>query len=217
MLQRVVDSIVGPIGGLAGGVANALPGLIAALIVLIVGYFVALLVRWIVRQVLSRVNLDGFTKRSGAGKVLGDLKVSFVLAELSRWYTFILFLPPAAEVISSRLSLLSELLYGIARWIPNFIAAVLILIAGLIAAEYSAGLIESTKAKHGKVVAGIAKFVVVLFTLLVALKQINIDVSIAETSFVIVLAGIMGAIAIGFGLGLKDHASSIIGDYKKRL
>ncbi|MBI4144547.1 hypothetical protein HY486_04840 [Candidatus Woesearchaeota archaeon] len=217
VLDKLVDSIIGPLQRLSESVLGTIPGLVAALIVLVVGFVVALFVRWVVSQILSRIDLDLRLKRIGSGKILGDLKLSYVLSELSRWYTFILFLPPAADVISTRLNWLSSLLVDIARWIPNLIAGVIVLIFGFLAAEYIANRVSETKAKHSSSIGGLAKFVVVLATVLIFLRQIGVNVGIAEKSFIVVLAGVMGAIALGFGLGLKDVASDLIKDFRKRL
>ena len=59
-------------------------------------------------------------------------------------------------------------------------------------------------------IGSIAKVVVVVFTLVIALGQLGIDLSIAESSILIVLAGIMLALAIGFGLALKEEVKPVV-------
>ena len=50
-----------------------------------------------------------------------------------------------------------------------------------------------------------------------ALDQIGVNVKLAENAFLIILAGIMLALAIAFGLGMKDEAGDIVKKMKKKL
>ena len=49
------------------------------------------------------------------------------------------------------------------------------------------------------------------------LNQVGIEISLAENTFLIVLAGVMLAVGIAFGLGLKDDARAIVKEIRKRI
>ena len=89
------------------------------------------------------------------------------------------------------------------------------------AADYISMKIKDTKAKSAGIIATFTKIVIIIFVLLIALDQIGLKVSIAQSSFLIILAGIMLGIAlmigIGFGLGLKDEAKKAIKTIKKKI
>lgn len=212
--------IIQPLKSLWDGLLNTIPGVVGALIVIIVGYLVSLLVAWIVERVLVGIKFDKYCiEKTNLTKVLGAFRMSHFLALLSRWLTFILFLSPAATIV--KLKAVSGFLDAVASWIPNVFAAVLIGIFGLMAADYIAMKIEDLKAKASGFIASTAKVVIVIVTILMALRQVGIKISLAENSFLIILAGIMLAIAlmigIGFGMALKEDARRCIGMIKKRL
>ncbi|MCH8049621.1 hypothetical protein IH979_02825 [Patescibacteria group bacterium] len=122
-------------------------------------------------------------------KAIGKFQLSGFLGLLIKWYVFVLFLTPSAALV--KLPALSSFLLSAALWIPNLIAAVLVALVGLIAADYVALKVRETKIKSSGIVASVAKIVIIVFTLIIALGQISIDVSVAENSFLVILAGIL--------------------------
>jgi small-conductance mechanosensitive channel len=152
-------------------------------------------------------------------KIIGAFRLTHFLSVITKWYVFILFLPPAAGLI--QLPALSTFLLSVALWIPNVILAVIIGIVGLMAAHYTEWKILETKAKTANIIAYLAKIVIVIFTLLIVLDQIGVKIAIAQTSFLIILSGIMLSIAlmlgIGFGAAFKEEAKRIIKDVKKKI
>ena len=220
VIEQLGASIWQPLVKLWYGVVDAVPGIIAAIIVLIVGYIVACILGRIVRGILEKINFDKWVvQKTDLTRVLGKFKLSRFLGTITKWYTFILFLPTAAGLIY--LEPLSAFLLEVARWIPNVIVAVILALIGLMAADYVDHRITETKAKAAGTIAWIAKVVIYVFTVLIVLAQIGIRVEVARSSFLIVLAGIMLGIAlmigIGFGLALQDEAKKLIQKAKKKL
>jgi hypothetical protein len=158
-------------------------------------------------------------ERTNMTKVIGAFRLSHFLGLITKWYVFILFLPPAASVVY--LAPLGTFLLDVARWIPQVILAVVLALIGLMAAEYVNTKILETKARMAGLVAWIAKVVIYVFTALIVFAQIGVRIEFAQASFLIILGGVMLGIAlavgIGFGLALKDDAKKIIHDVKKRL
>lgn len=213
-------SIAQPLIDLVGSVLRSVPNIIGAILVLLVGYFVALFVQWLVVKFCTKLKLDNFLEKINVKRAIGGLQLTPLLGLVVKWYTFILFLPSAANVVSERMSPLADFLVSVAEWVPNLIAAALVALFGFIVAEYVYRQILSTKASSAQVVADITKLIIIVFTLLIVLRQAGLQVAIAETSFLIVLAGVMLALSlalgIGFGLALKDEAKPIIKDLKKK-
>lgn len=218
-LPELTGSIVDPLKALWFGLVKTVPGVIAAIIILLFGYLVAVLLGNLIEKILVKVKLDNFVlKKTNMTKVIGAFKLSHFLGLISKWYLFILFLPPAANVIN--LKPLALFLTELASWIPNVIAGVVIALIGFMAADYISMKIKDTKAKSASIVAGFTKTVILVFVLLIALDQIGLRIAIAQSSFLIILAGIMLGVAlmigIGFGLALKDEAKSTIKTLKKK-
>jgi len=220
VVTELGSSIVNPLISIWNGVISVLPGLIAAIIILIVGYLIALLLAYIVERILDKIKCDKWImEKTNLAKILGKFRLSHFLSVITKWYVFILFLPPAAGII--QLTPLAYFLLEVARWVPNVIVAVILGLIGVMAAEYVSKKIHDTKAKAASVIAGVAKVVILIFVALIVLDQIGVKVAVAQSSFLIILAGIMLAIAlmlgIGFGYAFKDEAKKIIKHTKKNL
>ena len=216
ILQETGQALVNPLINLWNSFVDALPGIIGAIIVLILGYIVGAVIGAIVTKVLEKARLDQLIyEKTSLKQVAGQVKISDGLGILAKWYIFILFLSPAATLLN--LPALSGIISEVAIWLPNLIAAVLIGLIGLIIADYVHGIIKRTSAKSAILLAGVTKIIIIIFVAMIALKQLGINLTLAENSLLIIVAGVMLALAIGFGLALKDQAKPIIKDLLKRL
>lgn len=209
-------ALLNPFFNLWNSFVETIPGLIGAIIVLIVGYLVGWIIGLVVKNILERLKLDHLAvERTTLDKVIGKFQLSRFLGLIVKWFIFVLFLTPAASLV--KLTALSDFLVKAALWIPNLIGAILVALVGLIAADYVYSKVHEVKAKSSGIIASTLRAVIIIFTLIISLSQLGIDVSIAQNSFLIILAGIMLALAIGFGLALKDEVKPVIRNLKGKL
>ncbi len=215
-LEETGQALLNPLVNLWNSFVEVIPGLIGALVVLLFGYLVAWIIGFVTKKVLKKAKLDELiTKRKTVKKITGKLELSALLGLIVKWYVFVLFLTPAASLV--KLSALSTFLNSAALWIPNLIAAVLIALIGLIAADYIYEKISGTKSTKSSLIASVTRIIVIVFTLVIALNQMGIDISIAENSLLIIIAGIMLALAIGFGLALGKEIRPVVKKAVKKL
>jgi len=208
--------ITTPLMQLWAGFIQHFPGVVAAILILILGYLIGALLGSVVRRLLVRTKvLEIAVKKMNLGKEIQKWDISGFFALIVKWYVFLVFLNPAAQVVT--LSGLSGFLADVALWIPNIILAVIIVMAGYILADYIGAKICETRAKKSSLMANAAKAIVWVFVLLVALAQIGIDISVAESTFLIVLSGIMLGFAIAFGLGFKEEARKVMKEFWKKI
>ena len=212
------QAVIDPLVVLWGSFVNFLPGLIAALVIAFVGYIVSHIVYVLVNSLLLKCKLDYWMKQHNLQKSIGKLSVSHLLAVIVKWYIFVIFLAEAVRFI--QMGVLSLLLQGFIQWLPQLIAGVLIITFGVVFADFVADRILATKTKWCNCVASIVKFVIVIFTVVVALQAMGMFFGIAETTFLIVVTGVVFSLAlalgIGFGLGLKNEAASMVKGFRKR-
>lgn len=215
-VEETGQALISPLYNLWSSFVDIIPGLVGALIVLIVGYVVGWLIGLIVKHIVHKSKLEKLViEETKIEKSIGKFQLSHFLGLIVKWYIFVLFLTPAASLV--KLPALSEFLINVAFWIPNLIAAVLIALFGLIAADYTYYKVHEIKAKASAIIASTLKAIIIIFTLIIALSQLGIDVSLAESSVLIILAGVMLALAIGFGLAMKDEVKPIIKNIKGKL
>ena len=216
-LSLASSVILDPLVTLWNSFVSVLPGLLAAIIVLIVGYFVAFLVGHGLKVLLEKLGLNRWLYQSTVSKAIGHTNVASFLGEIIKWYIFIIFLQVAVDLL--QLGTLSNLLSTFVMWLPNVIAAIIILFVGVALSHYVEMRMKShTKMRGMNLTAVLSKVVILFLVGIVALKQIGIDVSILENTFLIIVAalglGIAIAIGIGFGGSMKGSSQKILRSLK---
>tara|TARA_Y100000310_G_scaffold345757_1_gene469348 strand:+ start:6849 stop:7442 length:594 start_codon:yes stop_codon:yes gene_type:complete len=195
-----------------------LPGIVAAVIVLIVGGFVAVILGHALRVVLERLRVDDYVKKARLTKTIGHTHVPAVAGEVFKWYIIILFLQQAVSLVN--LGTLSTLIGQFVAWLPSVILAVIVLLFGIAVANYVYYKTwEHSKQKGVRASAGILKFVILLMVIIMALKQIGVNVGILEHTFLLIVGalsiGIALALGIGLGLGLRKESERLIKSIRK--
>ena len=204
-------------------VANFLPRLIAAIIVFLIGWLVAILIAKLAYHIVRVIQIDRALEGIGFKKVWErsgfKLNTPLFFGELVKWFFIVVFLLSAANILG--LTEVSQFLNTVVLYIPNVIVAAIILLIGLMLAKFLEGLVmASVKAANlisANLLGAVAKWAVVIFSLLVALNQLGI----AQDIIKIVITGIVAAasIALGLSLGLggQKHAEEFIAAMKKRI
>jgi hypothetical protein len=200
-----------------GSFASALPGLFAAIVLLLIGYIIGGAFGFLVHKLLDKAQVDAHIRRAGFAHSIGFISVPRLTGSITKWYIFALFLVPAAEILN--FVTLSALLKQFALWVPTLIAAIVIMLFGLVLADFLADKMLHAKRKGVRFASGVVRWFVIIFTVLMALQQIGIDVSLLTNATLILLAGAaLGlGIALGWGFGgaIKDEAKVIIKNVKK--
>ncbi|MFA6888986.1 MAG: hypothetical protein WC254_05835 [Candidatus Woesearchaeota archaeon] len=190
-----------------------LAGIIAAL-----GYCVAWIVHWAVKKALEHSKIDKWMQKNNLDKSIGYASISSLGASLLKWYIFLIFLIPAMSYIT--LGELTSLLLDIVRWLPRVIVGIAIVMVGLIIADFVADRLSKAKGPAIKHLNNIVRVLIIIFVAVVALQEIGIYLRLAESTFLIILTGIVLAlslaIGIGFGLGAKEEAAAIVKQWKKK-
>ena len=214
------QALLDPLTVIIQNVVTMLPGILAGLIILIFGYLVANLVAYAVKKVVVKMQLEKWLfDKTDLKSVTGKFDLGTFAHTLVKWYIFVFFIGEAADIV--QLVGLSELLRGIASWIPSLIAAVILALLGYIAAEYASSQIVATRAKGAHAIADLAWGVIMVFAGIMALQQVSVAVSLAENTFLLLVAGVIFAVALalglGFGLALKDEAAVQLKKLKKMM
>ena len=192
-----------------------LPGLIGAIVIIIIGLIIAAAIAKIVEKIIVALRIDhviAMLQHEIQGKPSREIKASVLLREIVRWFLIFVFLTAAAEAIG--LTQLSTFLNSIILYIPNVIVAVIILSITLILAKYVSDAVLASQSVaasrfEGNIVAGIAKWAIVIFGVSAALIQLGIAVSLVNILFVGVISAFSLAIGLAFGLGGREEAAII--------
>lgn len=217
-LTTTGEALTSPLLNLWISFVQLLPNLIASVIILIIGYVVAYIMGHAVKVVLWKLGLDKQIEKAKMSKALGRMRLSSILGEITKWYIFIVFLQAAVDLVN--LGTLSVLLQEFVMWLPNVIAASLVIIFGLYLAHFiTIKVREHTEVRGGKVLTGILNVVILFIVIVIALEQIGINVGILTNTFLILLSalsiGVALAIGLSFGLGTQKNAQKQLEKLKK--
>jgi Conserved TM helix/Mechanosensitive ion channel len=193
-----------------------LPTVILALLLLGLGYVLAKAVSVVVTRLLQLVGFDRLLSRTAMQTLLErsgtKQKISEILGMIGFWIIFLVFLIKASDTLS--LTIVSDALTGIAYYIPKIGIAVLVLILGLIAANFVREVITMTCSSagitHGTMVAQAVYVAVVLLIVVTAIDALGIDTALLNNTIVILLAGLIGGAALSFGLGSRTAVANLI-------
>jgi hypothetical protein len=121
---------------------------------------------------------------------------------------------------SLQLYALSTFLGSVLNYLPNVIAAVLIMLAAFVLAHFSRRLVTasvmSAKFHSGPFLGTVTYWVIAVFGLLTALTQLNIASAIIQTIVTGFIAMLALAGGLAFGLGGKDYAAHLLNKLKDR-
>ncbi len=212
-----LDTVTKSFNSVVSTFINFIPSLISGVVLIILGLIIAAIIRSIVNKVLQSLNFDALADRVGIGRFVEATGVNAdpikIISSLVYWLVFLIFLNSA--LIAMHITAFSQILNALYLYIPQVVAAVIILLVGLAAANFLAdiirGLVGLTRTGFQNILADLTKIVIMLFTILAALQQLNIATSLLNILFSgIVIAMALGvglAVGISFGLGGRDLAT----------
>jgi hypothetical protein len=217
------DVLLTSLNGLWISFAESIPRFIGAIIIFVVGWIIALALGNVARRVVEFLQIDRLVERLNVHKVFEradvDLSVSKLVGWLVKWFLIIGFLVAAADILGWQQ--VTSFLTDVALYIPQVFVAVIILVAGMVAADFTHKVVNQAVKTSGLLsphfVAGIAKWAILIFSIIVALDQLDIGRQLLNT----IVQGFVATLAIGaglaFGLGGKDHASKFLDRIRKDL
>src|SRR5919206_4407511 len=187
-----------------------IPQLIGAIIILIVGYIVARVLQAVFARVLQAVGFDRWMERGGIKQFFDRAETNqtphSILGQLVFWFVFIIAITMAADALG--IPQVSAVLAQLIAYIPNIIAAILILILAALLANFLAGIVRG--ATGSGLLADIARYAIIVYAVFAALTQLGIAVQLTANTFLILLGAVALAGAIAFGIGGQQVARQII-------
>ncbi len=197
---------------LVDGAVAFVPKLLVALLLLLVGVVVARAVSRLVKAALSFIENNKWTKKFFSSVDVNMVNISDITAMFVRYAVLIIFLNAAVDVLE--LAVLSETFDAILAFLPKIFAAVVVAGLSLIAGNVMKDLVAESAKKAGvKAHQGLgsaARVIVLVFGFPLAAAQLGLDLTIINNNITVVMAGVMLALGLAFGLGGRDTAGKIV-------
>jgi hypothetical protein len=195
---------------------SAIPRVIGFVLILVIGWFVASLVGKGVAGLLRSVRFNDLAQRSGFAGFVQKMGVKTdsagFLALVALWFIRLIVLVVAFDALG--LPAVSDVLRQLLLWLPNLVVALVVLVLGGLAATALANLVRGATTEAGfsnpDLLAKVAATAVWAFAIIVAVNQIGIAATLVNTLFMGVIAAMVIAVGLSFGLGGKDTAAEIV-------
>ena len=146
IVQSWADFIIYSLQTLWQGLVGFLPGFMGALVVFIVGLIVAAGLGKIVERLIDAVRFDRLLEQLGLRRLLerADLRLHAgrFLGVLVQWFFIIVALLAASDILG--LAAFSDFLRQVLLYIPNIVIAVLIMLAGVVVANFLAKVVRAS-------------------------------------------------------------------------
>jgi flagellar biosynthesis protein FliQ len=210
------DVLLGPLRVFLAEVASLMPRLVLAIVIVLAGWLLAKVLRFAVSRGLHAINFNVLTERAGMDGFLrnGGIRsdTTGILALLSYWLVILAALVIGFNTLG--LVYVTDLLTKVVVFVPKLMVALLLLAFGAYFARFVGNAIiaycRNVHIQDAEILGRLAQYAIVAFVVLIALDQVNIGGDLIRETFLIVLAGVVLALALAFGIGGKDWAAGIL-------
>ncbi len=198
------------------------PRLLWCLIILTIGYLIARAVKIVIKQVLSKIGFDRIGDKLNEIGIIKQLKteisLSDIVAKIFYYYLLLIFLTLAAEKLG--VDTITNMVRSLVTFIPKLIAGAVMLQIGVMLSDAIKtaiiALCKSFNIASAKLIGNIAFIFFLIITLITALGQIGIETALLESSFILIIGGVVGAFALGYGIASKDVLANVISSFYSR-
>ena len=201
------------------------PRILVAAGILLAGWLLARLLRmvtakmfgsWTKRLTPRIARLMGNSEiRAGLQSTSTNRSVARGAEMLVFWVVFLIFVTIATESLG--LDIVSGWLTGVVRFVPRILGALFVVFLGtLIASAVRTAVTaaaESAGFSYSQAVGRVARFAVLLVSVIVALDQVGLDVAFLIVLVAVAAGAMLGGAALAFGLGARTSVNNILASH----
>lgn len=222
MLTQIGDQLLATYQGMIESIIAGAPRVILVVILVVVALVVAKLVERILRAVMTRMKFDSLVEKVGIDQAFQRMglreSLNQVVPRIVYYLLLVLFAKTAAD--SMGLAAISDAIGAFMAYLPNIVAALLILILGSTAAQFAGRAVTEAGTNAGidfagslgSLVSGVLMFVLGIM----AITQLKIDTEIVRVVTSAILAAMALAFGLAFGLGSRDLTRNILAGFYAR-
>jgi Conserved TM helix len=193
----------------AENVAEFLPGVVGMLVILIAAVVVAMIARSLLLRALRGLHFDQRAEHLGFGTLADWPTVggpSLLVARVGMWMILLAGLLAGLSALDAALP--DAFARTIFAYLPNVIAALLILVLGVVVSRFVARSALIAAVNQGfpfaSLLSGGVRWLVLLVAWAMAFEHLGIGRGILTLAFGILFGGIVLALALAVGLGSKE-------------
>lgn len=209
---------------LADSIVAAAPKVALGIVLVIAAVLVAKLIEVVLRYVLTKIHFDALVGTVGIDRSLQRLGLRQELTVVIPRLTYFLVLMLLAKTAVDALGLvaISNAIGAFFEYLPNIIAALLLLILGSTVGQFAGQTVAQSAASSGidfaPVLGRLVSALILFVSTIMAIAQLKIDTEIVRIVTSFVLGGAALAFGLSFGFGTRDVVRNLAaGFYVRKL
>jgi len=211
-----IDVLLEPLRAFLQQFGAFMPRLGVALVVLVFGWLLAKAFRFSVVKALRALNFHVLTERAGIDGFLQQGGTENDTTDLFGWIAYALVILGSLIVAFNSMGLtqVTELLGRVMVFVPKLLVALLVVVLGSYFARFVGNAVrsycKSAGISDGDLLGHIMQYGIMTFVVLLAVDHVDIGGGLIQQTFLILLGGVVFALALAFGLGGRDRAAKFL-------
>jgi small-conductance mechanosensitive channel len=196
------------------------PNLLGALALLLIGWLTAFVLRWLIHRFGKGLDAILSVVHRWLGQEVSRPRwsVSSLAGNVVFWIVLAYTVSAAAEQLG--LITFSNWVLGLLGYLPRVLISVFILFIGYLVSSGVRNIVvsvaDSSGFQHGLALGHLALVLILAFTLLLALAQLGLDVSVFANIILLAAAALFGSAALAFGIGAGDAVRNVMASHYVR-
>ncbi len=210
-----IEAISGPATNMLDQIVAAVPHLLAATLILLVTYYVARFASSLVGSLLSGLGADSVLDKIGMKKVFGGVKLSEVVARLVLFFAMLFAVVEAANRLE--FDQVSSLVSTFIEFGGDVLLGAVILLIGFWLAKLLSDAVTRGDKTGSAWLGTLVRALILGLVIAMGLRAMGIADSIVNLAFGLTLGAVAVAVALSFGLGGREAAGRLMGQWLSKL
>ncbi|MBX2803388.1 MAG: hypothetical protein KTR31_37250 [Myxococcales bacterium] len=193
------------------------PTLVRLLATALLGVLLALVGRWLVRTLVRRTGLDALAERLGVVRLLYSVQIKTGVDRVLGDLTGLTILLATAVLMAESVSLpgIAEGFSAILEFLPRFVTAMMLCLAGFLAADVTSRVVGTVLGSRSDLVSpalaqNVAYYTIVAVFVTTAVQHLGLDTDLVD-GLILLVAGIgLSSLGLSFALGSRSVVRQLL-------
>lgn len=218
-LPNLTEVLISTLTKLINQFVDFVPRFIFAAFILLIGYLVAKGISIILKKVLEKIGFDRIGEKlneiSIVKQLQTEIKLSQIVSKVLYYFIMLGFITDATRTLG--VGAITGLVEKLVNFVPQLIVAAIMLQIGVLVAETLKNAVvsicKSFNVPSAKLIGSIVFTFFSVITLISALGQAGINTELLESSFNLIIGGIILAFSVGYGFASRDVLSNLLASF----
>jgi Mechanosensitive ion channel, conserved TM helix len=192
------------------------PKILEVIVILVLGFILAWVAKFLLGRLLKIIRFEDLCYRIGLSTALARANVRRSSSDIFKIiiYWLVIFFAIILSLSTLNVEVVNELTSSLLLYLPRFFVAVFVLIFGYFLAKFVARALlialVNAQVKSSKPISLAVHIMILILFVTMGIEQLGIAKGVMMITYAILLAGVVLALALAFGLGGKDIAKDFL-------